>query len=92
MADSEYRSVERVLKLLLYLMHAEEGATREEVYEHVPAYRQASSDSALRRMFERDIRQIEQVGFSVIRTKKDVDVKNPKRGSRNTIYRIEGGS
>lgn len=92
MPDNEYQSVERVLLLLRYLTKSENGVTRSDICREVPAYQQAITESAQRRMFERDIRQLEQVGYSVIRTKKDVDIRNPKRGSRNTIYRVEGGS
>src|SRR4029077_17705474 len=68
MADSEYQSVERVLLLLLCLVNSgEEGTTREEIYQQIEAYQKAPSESAQRRIFERDIRQLEQVGFHVRR-------------------------
>jgi len=79
MADSEYRSVERVLCLLLYLMNSKEGATREEIFRDVPVYQDAPSESAQRRMFERDIRQIEQVGFDVMRD---------RRGRNPSVYHV----
>jgi predicted DNA-binding transcriptional regulator YafY len=68
MADSEYQSVERVLLLLLCLLNSgQEGITRQEIYQQIESYQKAPSESAQRRIFERDIRQLEQVGFHISR-------------------------
>lgn len=89
MSDSEYQSVERVLLLLRYLMQAEQGVTRSDIYRDIKAYQQASTESAQRRMFERDIRQLEQVGFCVIRERRGLDASNlNNRGARHATYRV----
>jgi biotin operon repressor len=76
-AMSEYQSGGRLFALLNYLTSLEEGATREDVYQHVAGYQDAPSLSAKRRMFERDIRQLEQSGFPVQKVK-----------HRGAIYKI----
>lgn len=75
----EYQSVERVLRLLSLLMKEQEGVTREEIYHHIPAYQSAPSERAQRRMVERDMRQLEQVGFHVERQRK---------GKEPAIYKV----
>lgn len=87
MADSEYQSAERVLSLLLYLLQKQQGATREEVYQHVPSYRQAPSESAQRRMFERDVKQIEQVGFKVERQRGGPSLV-VRQNAKHAIYKV----
>ncbi len=78
---NEYQSARRVLALLTYLTSIEEGATREDVYEHVAGYQDAPSPSAKRRMFERDIRHLGQSGYPV-----------EKARHRGAIYKIAKGN
>lgn len=65
-SNSEYQSADRMLRLQLYLMTNE--ATREEICQHVAGY-DGFSESAQRRLFERDIKRIELAGFAVSRRK-----------------------
>lgn len=75
-SDNEYRSADRMLRLQLYLMTNE--ATREEICQHVTGY-DGFSESAQRRLFERDLKRIEFAGFVVSR----------KKAGRTCSYHIE---
>lgn len=54
------------MRLLLLLINAEEGVTREEIYQAVPGYK-SSTEEAQRRCLECDINSLEAAGVQLLR-------------------------
>lgn len=66
MPNNISRSGERIVRLLLLLINAEEGVTREEIYQAVPGYK-SSTEEAQRRCLECDINSLEAAGVQILR-------------------------
>ncbi len=63
--NDDHQNSTRLLRLFRYLENAQDGVTRQEVYNAVPEYQDIISESAQGRAFERDIERIEAAGFQV---------------------------
>lgn len=74
MPNNMSQSGSRLVRLLLFLLGVEEGASRDEVYNAVPGY---DNESTRDRIFEQDIRCLEASGVQILRQKhwRNVDYK-----------------
>ena len=56
---------ERLLNLVFALMNSRNGMTRSKIRVNIADYRNATSDASFERMFERDKRELKQMGFEI---------------------------
>ena len=62
---SEINSLERVISLTMLLMERKRGWTKSQIFERIQPYREAKSDDAKNKMFERDKNVLRSLGLSL---------------------------
>ena len=77
---------ERLLNLLIALLERRRGYSKEELRALIPPYREATSDDAFNRLFERDKEDLREMGIPVETFPDDTLYENDNSGLR---YRID---